>query len=135
MSIRRDPFETMERMFDQMRRTGFWDQPMVADQSRSDFDANVSLEREDDAFVVLADLPGFEREEIELTYADDVLTISGVHEDEAADHYRSRSVRESITVPEAVDVSAIDATYKNGVLEVRLPIDESTPTGHQIDIN
>lgn len=161
MSVRRDPFEAMERMFDQMRRAGFRDDPFGAVQQETAFDPNVSVERIGDEFVVVADLPGFEREEIDLTYADRTLTVSGVHEDrhgdghgkyeggdgdhegshvshndpESSHSYRSRSVQEAVTVPEDVVAEAIEATYRNGVLEVRLPVDEADPSGYHIEIN
>lgn len=125
----------MERMFEQMRRSGFREEPFGAVHGTAGFDANVSMERIDDEFVVLADLPGFERDEIELTYAENVLTIEGVHEDGDGERYRSRSVRETVTVAEDVDTETIEATYKNGVLEVRLPVDESHSDGHRIDID
>lgn len=124
----------MERMFEQMRRAGFREEPFAMGQEGSSFDANVSIERIDDDYVVLADLPGFEREEIELTYANDALTISGTHEEGDDEHYRARSVRESVAVPDPVDHEAIEATYKNGVLEVRLPVVEADDAGHRIDI-
>lgn len=134
MSVRRDPFEAMERMFDQMRRGGFPAEPVLERGRDGAFDANVSLEREDDGFVVVADLPGFEREEIDVTYADRTLTIAGTHEDGDGQAYRSRSVGESIAIPEAVDHDGTAATYRNGVLEVRLPLVDGADDAHHIDI-
>lgn len=134
MSIRSDPFEVMERMFERMRRTGFREDPFAVGHEGTTFDANVSIERIDDEFVVLADLPGFEREEIALTYANDALTISGTHEEGDGGHYRSRHVRESVAVPDTVDHETIEASYKNGVLEVRLPVVEADDAGHRIVI-
>ena len=132
MAIRRDPFETMERMFDQMRQAGFAVEPRQA-LAHSGFDANVTLERDGEDVVVMADLPGFEREEIEVHYQDEELTITGTHEDGDGEAYRSRSVEETITIPADVDPEAITATYKNGVLEVWLPVAEAGD-GYRIDI-
>ena len=134
MSIRSDPFETMERMFEQMRRSGLREDPFGSLGRPGGFDANVTLERDDDGYVVMADLPGYERDELDLTYADGALTISGVHEDGEGEGYRSRSVTETVTIPEEVDAEAIEATYRNGVLEVTLPVVADSST-HHIDIN
>lgn len=61
-----------------------------------------------------------------------MLRIEGTHEVTGDDSARSRTVRESITVPGDV-VDEITASYHNGVLEVRLPVDSSS-TAHRIDI-
>lgn len=125
-----DPFERMEQLFDQMRRSmGAW--PAGWNDARWDdsrmpalpgaHESNLSLETVDDGYVVLADLPGFEREEIDVRFADGRVTIAAVHEAGEGDDYRSRQVGESITLPGEVDPDEATATYRNGVLEIHLP--------------
>lgn len=144
MTPRRDPFEQMERMFDQMRRA-MWEMNPALEAGAGEFeggpreltsgDVNLSLEEAEDEYVVVADLPGFETDELDLRYDDGVLVISGTHEVPDDGGYRSRRVHERVTLPGAVDAEEIAASYRNGVLEVRLPLLEAdADTGHHIDV-
>jgi len=142
-----DPFEQMEAMFEQMRRSVMGNRavdghPMLGDGTHAGpaltagdaRDAGVTVEERDGEYVVLADLPGFEREEIDLTFDDGVLTIDGTHE-VAGDHeYRQRTVSESVRIPGEVAVDDVGATYRNGVLEVTLPVDERASDAVRIDV-
>lgn len=140
--MRRTPFDEMEQMFDQMRRStwsGIGGFERGAGPFGS-FDTNLSLEPTDEGYVVLADLPGFEREEIDLRFDGGVLTIDATHEvDSEVDgtySARSRRVHEQVAVPAEVVVDEIEATYSNGVLEVVLPTVETAEDddSHRIDI-
>jgi HSP20 family protein len=145
MGNRYDPVERMERMFDQMRRSvsGGYD-PFFGSESDettwSAADINLSLETDEEGYVVLADLPGFEREDLDLRFDDGVLTILGEHdvaeEGERGWQHRRRHVSEQLRIPGEVVVEDISASYRNGVLEVHLPtageIDEDA---HRIDID
>ena len=127
---RTTPFDEMDRLFDQMRRS------MLDGWPHADLGgANVRLETADDAHVVNADMPGFETDEIDLRFADGVLTIEGTHEsgDERRSH--SRHVREEVRVPGDVVVEDSSAEYNNGVLEVRLPVEADSESGHRIEID
>jgi|GEM_PF-6486023 len=102
-------------------------------------ESNVSLERDGDGYVVLADLPGFGKEDLDLRFEDGHLVIAGSHEmDEEGEGRRmarSRHVHERVRVPGDVLVDEIAASLKNGVLEVRLPIEgEDGEGGHRIDV-
>jgi HSP20 family protein len=134
-------FDEMEQMFDQMRRSMGGMRPSFGiDGYDFDTDSNLTLERTDDGYVVLADLPGFEKEEIDLRFDDGILSISASHEvsgEGMGAHYsRSRRVSDSIRVPGDILVEDIDATYRNGVLEVHLPVEgEMEDDSHRIDID
>ena len=98
-----------------------------AGQSAADgFDVDV---REDDKqYVVEADLPGFGRDDVELTFQDGVLTIEAEtkRNDERQDdrfHIRERyvgKVSRSFRLPEDVDADKVQATMSDGVLTVTL---------------
>lgn len=127
---RTTPFEEMDRLFDQMRRS------MQDGWMRPEFGgANVRLESDEDGYVVNADIPGFETEEIDLRFADGVLTVEATQEtgDESQSH--SRYVHEQVRIPGDVVVEDIRAEYNNGVLEVRLPAETESESGHRIDID
>jgi HSP20 family protein len=140
MSIRRDPFDGMNRIFDRVR-TGT--SPMTTDASRDrrrDFgvETNLTTESTDGGYLVVADLPGFEREEIDLRFEDGRLVITAQSdvesESEMGRSRRLRQVHEALRVPGSVRASEITATYRNGVLEVTLPTDEGGDDGIHVDI-
>lgn len=141
MPMRRYPFEEMERMMERMRRAMYEDRtglPTVGAESR---DINLSLDEDDDGYVVVADVPGFEKEEIDLRFDDGSLSVEASHETSEEDgvsaRRHARHVYERIHVPGEVVEEEITASYHNGVLEVRLPTPESTDDDHgtRIDID
>jgi len=87
-----------------------------------------------DQFTVVAELPGVKKEEIEISFQGNALTISGERKWEEGDQQAYRSERffgrfqRTISLPAAVDSEKITATYQDGVLEVVLPkSDEAKP--------
>ncbi|SNR53684.1 Hsp20/alpha crystallin family protein [Halorubrum vacuolatum] len=91
--------------------------------------ADIDVADYDDEFVVMADLPGFDREHIEVHATDGRLTIGaerGTEHGDDEDRYlhrerRHESVTRSIDLPAAVIESEAAAVYRNGVLTVTLP--------------
>jgi len=81
------------------------------------------------AIVLKAELAGMKPEDVHVELDDDVLTIKGErHQEETLDkeQYQSTewhygSFQRSITLPRSVKRDAIEATYDNGVVEVRVP--------------
>lgn len=127
-------FDNMNQMFDQMER--LFDQMRVGTHMGGH---TTNLVEEDDAYVFVMDLPGFETEEIDLTYLDGHLQIAATTEiddsDETSVHRQGRSVTESISIPGEIDVDEIEASYHNGVLEVHLPmLVGAIDDGHHIDV-
>ena len=78
------------------------------------------LYEEDDAFVLTVELPGFETDEIDVRWHDGVLHVDAEHVEDARNRRTSYSRR--FRVPKDVADDEISAGYRNGVLEVRLPI-------------
>jgi HSP20 family protein len=84
---------------------------------------------EKDELVVKADLPGMNKEEIEVTVTGDVVTIKGEKKKEEEvkekDYYRRErsygSFVRSVELPCEVKSDQIKANFKDGVLEVRMP--------------
>jgi HSP20 family protein len=83
----------------------------------------------DEEFVLRADLPGVNEEDVNIELDDNVLTISGQrkaeHEERKQGYYRlersSGSFSRSLTLPDGVDADSVKASFDNGVLEVRVP--------------
>jgi HSP20 family protein len=80
-------------------------------------------------FVIKAELPDMKREDIAVTFEDGTLTLEGERKPEYATskdrfHRIERqygAFSRSFTLPSTVDASRITASYKDGVLTVRLP--------------
>lgn len=94
-----------------------------------------------DAVVLKAELPGMKKEDIDVRVENNVLTLQGERkrEKELNENGYSRTERvygtfcRSFSLPATVDVKKIDASYKDGVLEVTLPkVEEAKPK--QIDV-
>lgn len=84
------------------------------------------FESADREYVIKADLPEMKREDIHLTFENNILTLSGertlnyteqLHRSERFHGPFSRS----FTLPNTVDGNRISAAYKDGVLTVRVP--------------
>ena len=148
MRDQRYPFDSMEQFFDQMRREMFgawrpqgrqfgdsWSgAPAIESGDAGRWDAGISVEETDEGFVVLADLPGFDRDELSLRLHDDQLHLSGEHEVEDGTSYRSRRISERITLPARADPEHVTASYHNGVLEVRFVVPSDDASGTDIHI-
>jgi HSP20 family protein len=89
----------------------------------------VNIYDDGNAFLVRAELPGVDKATLEVTAKGDQLTLRGERviaapRAEASYHRRecdAGQFRRAVTLPQAVDPEQIEATYKNGVLEVVLP--------------
>mgnify|MGYP002761941821 CR=1 FL=1 len=91
------------------------------------------LYEEDDAFVLSVEMPGFDSDEITVSWDDGTLDVAAERED-AEDGYR-RTYHRRFRFPKAVDEDAIAAEYTNGVLEVRLPVAaDAAEQGTEIEI-
>ena len=85
-----------------------------------------------DRFEITVDLPGFSREDVEVEYAEGALHLHGERAVEeiaegARVHLRERRpvrFRRSFALGDRVDVSAIEASFRDGVLRVTLPKSE-----------
>ena len=104
----------------------------------------VDIHENDDSFVVKADLPGVNKDDIQIDLKDNTLTLKGEKKFEnkvSKDNYirveRSYGtfVR-SFTLPQNVDAEKIKATYKDGVLELTLPKkEEAKPKQIKVDVS
>jgi HSP20 family protein len=147
MSTRDTPFEELERLFERMSRqfdeaSRLWGP--VGDARRLPSGTEpmaVDLLEHDDEFVATVDLPGFDREDIEIRVTDNTLRIAAEREaaaEEESDRYlrrerRHESTTRSVTLPDEVDTGNVTARMKDGVLTVTLPKLEAQEA-HRIDI-
>jgi HSP20 family protein len=92
--------------------------------------------------IVKVDLPDVKREDIKVTFENNVLTIEGERKfvaDESREQYHRMergygAFRRSFTLPATVDAARVEAGYQDGLLTVKLPRrEESRP--RQIQVN
>lgn len=92
-----------------------------------------------DKFVLKADMPGFQKENIKVSVKDGALTISAERKEPENVKYVSRerrynSLSRSFDL-EGIDTGRITASYLNGVLELELPkVAQAKPDLQQIEI-
>ena len=157
------PFHLMRRMADDIERlfsdvdfarvgygqspqrgTGLFD-PWRSESRLSDatWAPQVETFRRDGNLVVRADLPGLTKDDIDIEIEDDVLVISGERSDETRDErddfYRSERTYgrffRAVQLPEGIDTEKIEASFKDGVLEVTIPAPKvTTPKNRQVKI-
>lgn len=83
----------------------------------------------DDAYTIVAELPGIGKDAVEIVVDEDVLTVKGEKKadekpETATPLYSSRrygAFERKFQLPETVDQTAIKAAYEDGVLTLTLP--------------
>jgi HSP20 family protein len=87
----------------------------------------VNIYETQDEFVLEAELPGWSREQVDINFENNVLTLSG-HRDLQGDNRTwlrveglTGSFSRSFTVSSQIDASGVEAEMKDGILTVRLP--------------
>jgi HSP20 family protein len=90
----------------------------------------MDITENEDHYLIHADMPGLNKEDISIEVHDGVLNLRGEHKEENTEKQDGKVIRRerrvgryvrSLTVGETVNEDAIEASYKDGVLEVKLP--------------
>jgi HSP20 family protein len=101
------------------------------------------FETADHEVVIKAEVPEVRREDLKVTFENDILTIVGERktaetsgsEQLRRSERRYGSFERSFTIPTTVDAARITASYKDGVLTVRLPRrEEAKPKAIAVNI-
>ena len=114
------------------------------DSEQEAWSPKVDIYEDDDRYILKADLPGLNKEDIQVDLNDKTLRISGEKKDvekTSKDNYvrlerkYGKFVR-SFTVSDNIVTQNIKANYKDGVLEVTLPKkEEAKPKQLKVHIN
>ena len=100
----------------------------------------VDVHEDATGFYIDAELPGFTKDQVEVSLEDGVLTIHAERADEEKEgevHLKERrfaKVRRSFSVPPTVDAASVEASLENGVLHLVLQKREDV-LPRRIDIN
>jgi HSP20 family protein len=129
-----EPLSEFEQINERMRRmleqtfAGFgWPS---STQAGGGWSPLVDIEESDDAYVVEAELPGVKKEDVNIEFVGNELTVTGeIKERERQGALRQKTRRTGrfdyrVVLREHVDPEKIDATLSNGVLTVRVPKSE-----------
>jgi HSP20 family protein len=102
----------------------------------------VNIEEDDSKFSIIAEMPGIEEKDLDVSVDNGLLTINYEHkneEEEKSDngYYKEFSVssyKRQFKVPNKIDEKKITAKYKNGILTVDLPKDSKKIASKKIKI-
>ncbi len=95
------------------------------------------------AYRISVEIPGVDRDDVSITVQDDLLVIRGEKRHEREDNEEHAHCIERIygafervlNLPDDADTNAIEATFKNGVLRIRIPKQATAaPAGRRIEI-
>ena len=134
---------SMFQDLDQMMSQLFNQTPSHPCTAETCWSPRIDVREENDSFVIIADLPGMEKNEISIAVQDDVLTISGERKVELSDEQKRQTHRRerltgkfsrSMSFPDEINSNGIRASFDNGVLTVNAPKTEPVKP-RQIEID
>jgi len=131
--------EDMEQLFDEFglgRLT-----PRGFDQMAA-WTPQVEVLQRDKEFVIRADLPGINKDNVKIELGDDSIVLSGERQEERKEEREGflrtersyGSFYREIPVPPNVDTSKATATFRDGVLEITMPSSEGEGRRRQLEI-
>jgi len=136
------PFESLRREMDRLFDSfdgGFWRQafprsmygvaPFGRGETMLTTAPAVDVTETDKAYEIVAEMPGMDEKNVEVTFANGVLTIKGEKKEDKEETKKDYYVRErtfgsyqrAFQVPDLVDADKIEAAFLKGVLTVKLP--------------
>ena len=138
-----EPFNLLTRLQDDLSKFRGW--PMLGDEESSIVTSHwipaVDVKEEDNQFVIIADIPGVDPKDIEVTAENNMLTIKGERKTESEEEKEGyKRIERSqgtfyrrFSLPDTADVDKIRADSKNGVLQLTIPKRESVK-GRKIEV-
>lgn len=135
------PFErrtnSLFNVFDRMMGDSFF-----GDWDRDTAPCRTDILDQGDKYVLKADLPGFQKQDINISIEGDRLNLTAEHKEETKEDKKDYVRRErrygalsrSFDI-QGIDANKISASYNNGVLELSLPkVPEAKPESHKIEV-
>ena len=150
-----NPFQMMRRFTKDMERLfgdfqGFWFpnffrtefEPFQMEFEKAQWIPQIEVRRKNGTFMVRADLPGLTKDDVKIELTDNLLLISGERKEEKEEKlegfYRSErsygNFFRQIPLPEGVKTENAVATFRNGVLEIAMPMPKAEPTTRKLEI-
>jgi len=114
------PDDDLGTLFDQLLNIPVMETPVWPNRW------DVTTEENEKEFLIRFELPGFEPAEVKVEISGDRLLVEAEHKMKE-DHAQDKSdrnythVKRTITLPTGVNLEAVAANYRNGMLEVHIP--------------
>ncbi len=130
--------DRMNRLFEDATQRRNQTEATSGDEfERADWTPAADIYETESGYMIAMDLPGIDREALELDVDDNRLVVRGVRAINESKQHRSERPRgkflRTFSVPGSVDQAKIGADYKDGVLQIRLP-KRSEQKSKKIDI-
>ncbi len=115
--------DDLDRMFEEFMST------RILEPTTMEISPRVNVEENDNEWILTAELPGVTKDDIELNFRDNILTLSGEKKIEKEDkkknyHHIERSYgrfSRSFAINSSIVTDKIEAKFKDGILTVVLP--------------
>jgi len=122
-----------QRLFEEMFEDWDRESPLPDLRRGARFVPAIDVTEDENSVTLTAEIPGMEREDLDVTVDDGVLTLKGEKRDEQVSdetgfhrvERRYGQFERRIRLPEYVDAEKIEATYKDGVLKLTMPKSEA----------
>jgi HSP20 family protein len=97
----------------------------------------------DKEFVAEVHVPGYRPEEVDIRVKDNILEITGRHEESIEDrdkrrtyymHQSSANFYQSIALPKNIDSDKLEADFEDGILRIRAPFNEDKSLAKKITV-
>ena len=132
------PFVDMERYFSELEKSMFgnlvfrpmiWPFSATGERAAAAREPRVDIIDQDKDILVKAEMPGMDKKDVKIDLTDHTLHINAEHKkekkEEKENYYRreisSTRFSRSIALPESVDITQAKASFKDGILEIKLP--------------
>ena len=117
--------DRMNRLFEDATQRRAGGSETNDDFERADWHPLADVFETESEFIVALDLPGIDRDQLEVDVDDNRLTIRGVRQVNNSQQHRAERPHgkffRTFTVPKTVDQAQVAAEYKDGVLQLTLP--------------
>ena len=141
-----NPLREMENMLDRYSQaTGRSIANSDTDLGFAEWSPTVDIEEDDNNYLIRADVPGVDKKDIDVRLDNGVLSITGEKKVEketgkgSKQHRTERycgSFSRRFTLPTTINSDKVDASYKNGVLSLKIPkAEEAKPKAIEIKIH
>lgn len=130
-----DVFDQMQKMMEELQNKGMG---FANDLTQS---TPIDIREEDGQLIISADMPGVEKEEINVKADENQVEISAESSAEVKEENekylrrerRSRKFRRTVPWPKNVDPETVSAEYEDGVLEVSAEIEEDSGMSVEVE--
>ena len=140
--VRYEPVNLFDQFNREINRFFYNTRAQSAANEEHNWAPAVDIREEDKRYLLIADIPGVKRDDVEITLEDGVLTVKGERASETGETREGFRRKERIhgtfmrqfTLPDTVNADNISAAVNDGVLEIEIP-KQDKPEPKKISVN